>query len=162
MNHKFLAKSLILVFTAALIALSVKLLGFNTKQVLATGIFSISILGAILFWEFRLSFAFLGSSIMLLTGVATLERFILASSWEIIFFLLGMMILVAALKELGVFTWLLSRALILKNMTAKKFLIALTVSSALMACLIDEVSSIVFMIMIIFEMSDYFEIDPVP
>jgi Na+/H+ antiporter NhaD/arsenite permease-like protein len=150
------------VVTAFLITFLGKAIGFNTKQFLVTGIFSISILGAILFWEFRLSFAFLGASIMLLTGLTTLEHFILSSSWDIIFFLLGMMILVAALKELGVFTWLLSRALCLKNMTARKFLAALVFSSAILACVIDEVSSIIFMIMIILEMSDYFEIDPIP
>ncbi|MDB4349703.1 SLC13 family permease [Omnitrophica bacterium] len=162
MNHKFLTRSIILVCAVLLISFLGKAIGFNIKQVLATGIFSISILGTILFWEFRLSFAFLGSSIMLLTGLATLEHFILSSSWDIIFFLLGMMILVAALKELGVFAWLLSRALCMKNMTAKKFLTALVFSSAIMACVVDEVSSIIFMIMIILEMSDYFEVDPIP
>lgn len=162
MNNKFLIKTVILAVTAALVSFFGKLIGFNTQQVLVSGIFSISILGAILFWEFRLSFAFLGSSIMLLTGLASLEDFILACSWEIIFFLIGMMILVAALKELGVFTWLLSKALCMKNMTAKKFFLVLLFSSAVMACMIDEVSSIVFMIMIIFEMCDYFEIDPIP
>lgn len=162
MKNNFIIKSIILISLAFFIALLGKIIGFNARQVLVTGIFSISILGAILFWEFRLSFAFLGSSIMLLTGIATLEEFILASSWEIIFFLLGMMILVAALKELGVFTWLLSRALCMRQMSAKKFLVALTFSSAIMACVVDEVSSIVFMIMVIFEMSDYFEINPIP
>ncbi|MEE8359699.1 MAG: SLC13 family permease, partial [Candidatus Omnitrophota bacterium] len=83
-------------------------------------------------------------------------------SWDIIFFLIWMMILVAELKELGVFTWLLSRALCLKNMSAKKFLVMLVFSSAILACIIDEVSSIIFMIMIILEMSDYFEIEPMP
>ncbi len=162
MNHTFLKRSIVLILGALFFSFLGKMMGFNTKQVLVSGIFSISILGSILFWEFRLSFAFLGSSIMLLMGVATLEHFILSSSWDIIFFLLGMMIIVAALKELGVFTWLLSRALCMKNITAKKFLIALTFSSAIMACVIDEVSSIVFMIMIVFEISDYFEIDPIP
>jgi len=162
MNHKFLYKSFTLITAAFLIALLGRLIGFNSQQSLVSGIFSITILGAILFWEFRLSFAFLGSSLMLLLGLATLEEFILSSSWEIIFFLLGMMILVAALKELGVFTWLLSRALCMKNMNAKKFLLALTFTSALMACVIDEVSSILFMIMVIFELSDYFEINPIP
>ncbi|MBL7068933.1 MAG: hypothetical protein ISS34_03670 [Candidatus Omnitrophica bacterium] len=162
MNHKFLYKSLILIGTALAISLSGRLIGFNTEQIFVSGIFAITILGAILFWEFRLSFAFLGSSIMLLTGIATLEEFILSSSWEIIFFLIGMMILVAALKELGVFTWLLGRTLCMKNMNAKKFLLVLTFTSAIMACVIDEVSSIVFMIMVIFELSDYFEINPIP
>jgi len=162
MNHKFVRRSIVLVCAALFISYMGRLIGFDAEQVLVTGIFSISILGAMLFWEFRLSFAFLGSRLMLLTGMATLERFILASSWDIIFFLLGMMVLVAALKELGVFTWLLSRALCMKNMTARKFLATLVFSSALMACVIDEVSSIIFMIMIILEMSDYFEINPVP
>ncbi|MEE8359895.1 MAG: SLC13 family permease, partial [Candidatus Omnitrophota bacterium] len=162
MNHKFLTRSLILIFIAFLVTFLGKAIGFNTKQFLVAGIFSISILGAVLFWEFRLSFAFLGSSIMLLTGLTTMEHFILSSSWDIIFFLIGMMILVAALKELGVFTWLLSRALCLKNMSAKKFLVALVFSSAILACVIDEVSSIIFMIMIILEMCDYFEIEPIP
>ncbi len=162
MNHKFLYKSIIMACAIFVIAYLGRAMGFTLRQVLATSIFSITILGAILFWEFRLSFAFLGSSIMLLTGLATLERFILSSSWEIIFFLIGMMILVACLKELGVFTWLLGRAVCLKNMTAKKFLVIMVFSSAIMACVIDEVSSIIFMIMIIFEISDYYEIDPVP
>jgi Na+/H+ antiporter NhaD/arsenite permease-like protein len=162
MKNKFLIKSVILVFAALMVSLAGRVIGFNAKQMLVAGIFSISILGAILFWEFRLSFAFLGASIMLLTGVTTLEHFILSSSWDIIFFLLGMMILAAALKELGVFTWLLSRAVCMKNTTARKFLVTLVFSSAIMACVIDEVSSIVFMIMIIFEMSDYFEVDPIP
>lgn len=162
MNNKFLHKTLILVGAAFSAVFLGRAIGFNTEQSVVTGIFSISILGTILFWEFRLSFAFLGSAVLLLTGMATLEEFILSSSWEIIFFLLGMMIIVAALKELGVFTWLLSRALCLKNMTAKKFLMALILSSAIMACVVDEVSSIVFMIMVIFEMTDYFEINPIP
>lgn len=162
MNHKFLIKSLVLTCAVLVIGALIKILDFNAKQILVTAAFSVTILGAILFWEFRLSFAFLGSAIILLTGIATLEQFIISSSWEIIFFLLGMMILVAALKELGVFTWLLSRALCMRRMNAKKFLLVLTLSSAMMACVIDEVSSIIFMIMIIFELSDYFEVDPVP
>ena len=163
MSHrKFVIKSIVLIVAAFSIAFLGKIIGFNAEQMLITGVFSISILGAVLFWEFRLSFAFLGSSVMLLSGKTTLEHFIISSSWDIIFFLIGMMILVAALKELGVFTWLLGRVLCMKNMTAKKFLVTLIFSSAIMACVIDEVSSIIFMIMIIFELSDYFEIDPIP
>ena len=150
MSHrKFVIKSIVLIVAAFSIAFLGKIIGFNAEQMLITGVFSISILGAVLFWEFRLSFAFLGSSVMLLSGKTTLEHFIISSSWDIIFFLIGMMILVAALKELGVFTWLLGRVLCMKNMTAKKFLVTLIFSSAIMACVIDEVSSIIFMIMII-------------
>jgi len=155
-------KGVILILGALFMLLGGRAIGLEPRQYIVTGLFSMTILGAILFWEMRLSFAFLVSSIMLLTGITSLERFILSSSWDIIFFLLGMMILVAALKELGVFTWLLGRALCLRNMSARKFLFALIFSSALFACAVDEVSSIIFMIMVVFEMSDFYEVDPVP
>jgi len=136
--------------------------GFNVQQTLAICTFFASILGALLFWNFRLSFAFLGCSILLFTRVMTIDDFIKFSSMEIIFFLIGMMIIAGFLKELGFFTWILSRALIIRNLNAKKFMIMLIFTSALLSCLIDEVSSIVFMLMLIFELSDFFEIDPKP
>lgn len=137
-------------------------LGFNIQQILAICTFSASILGTLLFWNFRLSFAFLGCSILLFTKVMTLDEFIKFSSFEIIFFLIGMMILAGFLKEVGFFTWILSRAIIIRNLNAKRFMMLLIFTSAMFACLIDEVSSIVFMIILIFELSDYFEIDPQP
>ncbi|NQT90250.1 MAG: hypothetical protein HQ558_03250 [Candidatus Omnitrophica bacterium] len=137
-------------------------IGLNSSQIITLVAFSLTILGTLLFWEFRLSFAFLGTTIILFSGVARLQDFLRLSSMEIIFFLIGMMVLVGFLKEIGLFTWLLQRALVMKNISAKKFMIVLVFVSAILACLIDEVSSILFMIMIILELSDYFEIDPKP
>ena len=136
--------------------------GFNLHQILAICTFTASILGALLFWNFRLSFAFLGCSILLLCRVITIDEFIRFSSMEVIFFLIGMMILAGFLKEVGFFNWIISRTLIIKNLNSKKFLFLLIICSALLACLIDEVSSIVFMLMIIFELCDYYEVDPKP
>ncbi|OGW75716.1 MAG: hypothetical protein A2Z72_03345 [Omnitrophica bacterium RBG_13_46_9] len=81
---------------------------------------------------------------------------------EIILFLVGMMILVGFLKEIGLFTWLLQRVIIIKNISAKKLMATLIFTSGIMACLVDEVSSILFMIMVILEISDFFEINPIP
>ena len=72
LNHRFARRSAVMAGLALFISFLGRLIGLNSEQVIVSGIFSISILGAILFWEFRLSFAFLGSSIMLLTGMATL------------------------------------------------------------------------------------------
>ncbi len=162
-NEKYLFHKSILLALAVIIVgfvgISLKL---TVDQVIALCTFSLSILGTLLFWQFRLSFAFLGTAIILFTGVATLKEFIEHSSMEIILFLIGMMILVGFLKEIGLFTWLLQKALVMKNISAKRFMVALIFASGLLACAIDEVSSILFMIMIILELSDYFEVDPVP
>jgi len=161
-NNKLMLKTAVLVFALAVVVFVGKKAGFNFDQIIILSSFALSILGTLLFWEFRLSFAFLGTTIILYTGAAKLEDFLHHSSLEIILFLIGMMVLVGFLKEIGLFTWLLQKALIMKKMTAKKLLVSLVFSSALLACAIDEVSSILFMIMIILEVSDFFEVDPIP
>ncbi|NQT95840.1 MAG: anion permease [Candidatus Omnitrophica bacterium] len=161
-NNYLLKKTFALIGALIVVVLLGKRLGFNLAQIITLAAFSLSILGTLLFWQFRLSFAFLGTTIMLFTGVAKLDEFIHHSSMEIILFLIGMMVLVGFLKEIGLFTWLLQKALIMKKISAKKFMLALIFASALLACAIDEVSSILFMIMIILELSDFFEVDPIP
>lgn len=155
-------KSIFIAFALFVIILAGLGLNLSVDQIITLCAFSLSILGTLLFWQFRLSFAFLGTTIILFTGVATLDEFLRHSSMEIILFLIGMMILVGFLKEIGLFTWLLQKALVMKRMSAKRLMVTLIFSSGLLACAIDEVSSILFMIMVILELSDYFEVDPVP
>jgi Na+/H+ antiporter NhaD/arsenite permease-like protein len=50
----------------------------------------------------------------------------------------------------------------IRNLTAKKFLIFIAVISALLACAVDEVTSIIFMVAAVLEICDYFEVDSVP
>jgi len=137
-------------------------IGFNRDQIITLCVFSVSILGALFFWQFRVSFALFGSSMLLLTRIITFEEFISYSSMEIILFLIGMMVLVGALKELGFFTWLISKAIVLQNLNAKRYMVGLVFMSASLACILDEVTSIMLMIMVIFEFSDYYELNPVP
>lgn len=94
--------------------------GLEVKQIFSLASFVFTILGTILFWEFRLSFAFFSTSFLLFSRVANLEDFLRFSSMEIILFLIGMMVVVGFLKEIGVFNWFLQRAMVMKNLTAKK------------------------------------------
>jgi Na+/H+ antiporter NhaD/arsenite permease-like protein len=161
-SKNLIHKSLLLVSMVFFIGILAVRLGFNIDQIITLCAFSLSILGTLLFWNFRLSFAFLGTTIILFSGVANLTEFLEHSSMEIILFLIGMMVIVGFLKEIGLFSWLLQKALVMKHLTAHKFIVALVFTSGLLACAIDEVTSILFMVMIILELCDYFEIDPVP
>jgi len=137
-------------------------IGLDPRQATAIGIFSASVLGSLFFWEFRLTFVFLGTSILLIAQVIDVENIIRYSSLEVILFLIGMMILVGLLKETGFFAWLVGLILRIRNLTAKKFLFLISIISALSACAVDEVTSIIFMAAAIFEICDYFEVDPTP
>ena len=137
-------------------------IGFSLHQATAIAIFCASILGTLFFWDFRLSFAFLGVSILLITRTINLENVVRFASLEVILFLVGMMVLVGLMKDAGFFAWLVSLILRIKNLTAHKFLISISVISALLACAVDEVTSIIFIVAAIFEICDYFEVNPTP
>ncbi len=151
-----------LIFITVLVNLFSRGVGFSPTQALALSIFSASILGTLFFWDFRLTFVFLGTSILLITRTIDLEHVIKFSSLEVILFLVGMMVLVGQLKNAGVFAWIVSLILRIKNLTANKFLLFICIISALLACAVDEVTSIIFIVAAIFEICDYFEVDPTP
>jgi Na+/H+ antiporter NhaD/arsenite permease-like protein len=155
-------KLVILVGLAAGLGFLSRGLGLNFHQATSVAIFSASILGTLFFWSFRLTFAFLGTSILLITQTIDLDSVLKSSSLEVILFLVGMMVLVGLLKDSGVFAWIVSLILRLKRLTANKFLVLISLISALLACAVDEVTSIIFIVAAVFEICDYFEVEPAP
>ena len=137
-------------------------LSFSLPQVISLVIFSASMLATLLFWESRVAIVFWGIAALILTKTIDVEHLILFSSLDVILFLIGMMVIVGLLREVNFFNWILCRLVTLKGMTARKLIIAICISSALMACLVDEVTSIIFMIGLIFALTDYFEVKPIP
>ncbi|MBM3251807.1 MAG: hypothetical protein FJZ11_03395, partial [Candidatus Omnitrophica bacterium] len=161
-NREIFFKFVILIVLAVAAGLLSTTIGMKQNQALAISIFFCSILGTLFFWEFRLSFAFLGTSLLLLFKTIDLKSVIEFASLEIILFLVGMMILIGLLKESGFFAWLVTLLIRKKNLTGRQFVASICFFSALLACAIDEVTSIIFMVAAILEICDYFEIDPVP
>ena len=159
---KTVVKFVSLIFISVFLGVNSRLLGLNTHQALSISIFSCSILGTLFFWDFRLSFAFLGTAVLLIAKTIDLEHLVRFSSLEVILFLVGMMVLMGLLKDAGFFAWVVSLILRIKNLTAYKFLLAVSVLSALLACAVGEVVSIIFMVAAIFEICDYFEVEPTP
>jgi len=136
--------------------------GFSFQQSLAISIFATSVMGTLFFWDFRLSFAFIGTAILLATKTIDLEHLVMFSSLEVILFLVGMMVLVGLLKENGLFS-LISRALLnIKHITGRKLMIIISIIAALLSASIDEVTSIIFIVAAVLEVCDHLEIDPVP
>jgi len=136
--------------------------GFNTSQILSVSVFSSAVLATLLFWQFRLAIAFLGIGVLLITRTIDVEHFVLFSSLDVISFLIAMMVIVGMLKEIGFFNWLILRLVALSRNSARRFVVLICLSSALLACLVDEVTSIIFIVSIVLEMSDHYRVDPVP
>lgn len=157
-----LKKFVILIIISVGLGFLTKSIGLNSHQALAIAIFSASILGTLFFWDFRLSFAFLGTSILLITRTIDLDNVIKYASLEVILFLVGMMVLIGLMKEAGFFAWIVQLILRIRNMTACKFVVIISVLSAFLSTMTSEVVSIIFMVAAVLEICDYFEVDPVP
>lgn len=162
MKRNTLIRIGILLFTAFLIAFLAKQTGFSLHQAMVAGIFCMTIFGVLLFWELRLSLVFFGAGIMLLTHAVDLENLIKFASLDVILFLIGMMILVGMLNEVGFFYWLIMRLIRIRNLTGGRLYLLLMSISAILSGLMGEVASVVIMTKIILDISDFFDIDPVP
>jgi len=126
------------------------------------GVFSISILGTLLFWDLRLGFLFVGSGVLFMIHSIDMEQFIQYASLDVIFFLVGMMIVVASMRDSGLFEWLVSAILKTRNLSGMEMFTIIMVLSAVFSGLTGEAASIVVMIAIILELCDLLEINPVP
>jgi len=160
-NHTFIK----LIFIAA-ISLVLGFLGFHmgfsSHQALAISVFAFSIIGVLLLWELRLSFVFIGTGALLITKTIDLENLLKFASLDVILFLIGMMILVAMLKESGFFYWLITKLLTIKNISGAKLFFILMSVSAFLSGLMGEVASIIIMAKVILDITDFLDIDPVP
>jgi Na+/H+ antiporter NhaD/arsenite permease-like protein len=94
--------------------------------------------------------------------VLTLPTFLRECKLDVILFLVGMMVTVGVLKELGLFTWIIQSVIGLPGMTGSKFVAITVLLGAFMACAVDEVTSIVFVATLIFQVCDTLKVRPVP
>ena len=148
------------------ISLAVGIIGsktiFNPDQAVACGVFLGIIIGTLFFWNFRLAIAFIGLSVLIGSNSMNITTFVESSALEVILFLVGMMIIVGALRDLGFFTWIVQLIVSMPNLSGKKFIAVTAIASALLACAVDEVTSIIFISTLIFQVCDRLKLNPVP
>ncbi|QSH42211.1 SLC13 family permease [Lentisphaerota bacterium ZTH] len=135
---------------------------FNSSQSTACAVFLAIILGTLFFWNFRLAIAFVGLSVLIFTNSMDITTFVQSSALEVILFLVGMMIIVGALRDLGFFTWVVQLIVSMPEISGRKFIAVTAAASALLACAVDEVTSIIFIATLIFQVCDRLKLNPTP
>jgi len=153
--------ALMLLLTALIAGMTWKL-GLDSRQVVSVSVFTLIVLGTLFFWSFRLAIAFLGVAALLMANVLNIRKFVESSTLEVILFLVGMMVVVGALRDLGFFTWIIQLIIGAPGMTGKRFIVVTAVTSALLACAVDEVTSILFIAVLIFQVCDTLKLKPTP
>ncbi len=134
----------------------------DTLPVVSVCTFVWVICTTLFFWTHRVAMAFLGVAILIGTRAMTLHGMLRATELDIIFFLIGMMILVGALKDLGFLTWVIQSIINKKKMSGPTFTLILCGLSALLSSIVDEVSSIVVVLALVFQVCDTLKIRATP
>ncbi len=136
--------------------------GVKERQVLAAVIFYVSILGAIMFWERRVAAVFLGLVAMILTGVMPFRVALESMELNLILFLVAMMIVVGYLKETGFLRYITVKVVSASAGDPRRYLFILMLLSFSLAALVDEVSSIVYVTLLVLETAELLRLNPIP
>ncbi|MEM0204653.1 MAG: SLC13 family permease [Nitrososphaerota archaeon] len=144
-NMRKLSKPVVYISIVLLAGVLSSTFGMSAAQTTSLVVFSGIIAGVLFYWRMRLAFALAGLSILLATGVMDLPHFIEFASLDIIVFLVGMMIVIGFLEERRFFEALLERIMTFAKGSAIKTISLLMLMAALSAALVDEVTSILFM-----------------
>lgn len=137
-------------------------MGLTAKQLMAVGAFSAIFFGAIFFWHYRLAFALGGVGILLVTGLLDVPHMIEFANVDIVLFLIGMMIIVGFLEEKQFFEHLVNKLIALVGMDGNRLMVLMLLASGISAALVDEVTSILFMITAMLNITNRYKLHPVP
>ena len=144
------------------ISVTVSFAGLNAEQIASVTIFASLIVGTLLFWRFRLAFALVGVALMLGLGLLNTATMIEFAGFDMILFLVGMMIVVGFLEEKKFFEHLLGKIMKGVGNNPVKLVIVMMLMSALFAALVDEVTSILFMTATVLHLTGKLRISAIP
>jgi len=135
---------------------------FTTPQIISTLVFLTVICGTLFYWQFRLTFAFGGIAILLATNLLDVPHVIEFAGLDIILFLVGMMTLIGYLEEKHFFEYLVARVVDRIGHHGYALMAVLMALATLFAALVDEVTSILFMMSTMFHLTKRYKVNPIP
>ncbi len=136
--------------------------GFTIRQSIATTLVLGLVLGTVLFWDIRLSFALIGSFILIGSGLLGVEKFVEFSSLNIILFLAGMMLFIGYLEKNAFFDYLIAKLMKILGGGGLRLVFLILLLSAFFAAIVDEVTSILFMLSIVLSLCARLRVNPIP
>ncbi len=122
-------------------------------QGLSLGLFLSVIAFTVLKMEWRLAAAMIAVALIIIVCVVPPQYIVSAVSWNLVLFLIGAMTLAGVLRELGVFRYLAIKIVMLSKGNPTLLIILLGFLSYGLAAVLDEVTSIVYVVILVLELS---------
>lgn len=134
----------------------------SLKIILACSIFLIAYVFIIFEKLDRTLIAFIGASLMILTGIISQEHAFGHIDYNTIGLLIGMMVIVMVVKRTGLFEYMAIRAVKIAKGDPKILLIFLSIVTGILSAILDNVTTILLIIPITFDIAKDLHISPVP
>jgi len=160
MNER--VKFILFIVITLLTAFLCPMIGLTEIQTIALVIFVAKTASTLLFWRFRLAIGFIGLALLFAFGVLDVEHFVEFAGLDVIIFLVGMMTVIGYLEEEGFFEYILEKIVNLGRGSPIKVFYALMIASFLLAALVDEVTSILFVTALVLQLTTRSKLNPVP
>jgi Na+/H+ antiporter NhaD/arsenite permease-like protein len=134
-------------------------------MLIALAIFSLSYLTIVTERIHRTIVALLGAMMMLLLGVVTQDEAFHSKEYgvdyNVVFLLVGMMVIVNVLRPTGLFEWLAVQTAKRSQARPFRMLVLLCVMTAVLSAFLDNVTTVLLMMPITLEITRRLELDPV-
>jgi len=121
------------------------------RQVLSLGLFLTVVGLTVISMKLRHFIAFLSIALLVFAGVVPPQELILGVEWRLILFLIGSMTFAYILRELGVFRYIAVKIMSLSKGSPYLLVMYLSLFAWFLALAVDEVTSIVYVIMLILD-----------
>lgn len=130
--------------------------------VTGTGIFALVYVAIVSEKVHKTVAALMGGCAMLLCHILNQEEAFHAIDLNVIFLLTGMMAIVHIMSKTGVFQWGAIKVAQLAKGEPVRMLVFLSVASAVISAFLDNVTTMVLLVPVMFLLADELELDPVP
>ncbi len=136
-------------------------LGLNPTQAVSLIVLGGMIGATLMFWRFRLVFAFFALTIMLGVNLLEVDLLIKFAHLDTILFLASMMVIVGYLEEARFFEVLIDKLMVRLGRRPTVVMLFFMAMSAFLAALVDEVTSILIMVAILLDFTSRYKLNPV-
>ena len=137
-------------------------LGLTTPQTIAVAGFCVVLYGAIFFWRYRLAFACFGIALLMSLGLLDVPHLVEFAGLDIILFLIAMMTVIGFLEENRFFEFVIDHLLLRVGPHPRRIMVVMMAMAAVSAALVDEVTSILFMVAAMLSLLGRAKIKPNP
>ena len=133
-----------------------------TMMLVALLIFAVTYVLIITEWINKMLASMIGGFVIILTGIVHQDTAFKAIDWNVIFFLIGMMMVVSVLKDTGIFMYIAIKTAKLARGIPLRIMMYMFIATAVISAFMGSVTSIMILVPIVLLIAYELKISPIP